>query len=146
MNNLKTKGFASPETHGCTLLGHVQLFVPQHPQILLLRAALHPFHPPACADTGDCPDSGAGPLHLALLNFMRFTWAPFLQIVQVPLDGISSLRWVNRTTQRGVICSACKLGSLFHRFQSLFYSYHGKSLRLNDSSLFLPIFPSHSHF
>ena len=29
---------------------------------------------------------------------------PLLKLVQVPLDGIPSLRRVNRTTQLGVVC------------------------------------------
>jgi len=38
------------------------------------------LHPPACIDTGGCPNSGAGPLHLTLLNLMRFTWAHFSRL------------------------------------------------------------------
>lgn len=33
----------------------------QHPHALLFRAALNHHHPPANADTEDCPDQGAGP-------------------------------------------------------------------------------------
>ncbi|PKU42524.1 rna-directed dna polymerase from mobile element jockey-like [Limosa lapponica baueri] len=43
-------------------------------------------------------------LHLALLNLMNFTQARFLSPVQIPLDGILSLRHVNHTTQLDVIC------------------------------------------
>ena len=41
-------------------------------------------------------------MHLALLNFMRFTLAHFLSLSR-SLDGILSLRRVNRTAQHGVI-------------------------------------------
>ncbi|KAJ7414787.1 hypothetical protein BTVI_40212 [Pitangus sulphuratus] len=54
----------------------------------------------ACIDTGGCPKPRHSTLHLALLNLM----GPFHELVQVPLDGILSLRCVNHTTQLGVIC------------------------------------------
>lgn len=43
----------------CTLLDHVQLFIHQHPEVFLLRAAHHSTHHAVCV--WDCPDSCAGP-------------------------------------------------------------------------------------
>jgi len=42
-------------------------------------------------------------LHLALLNFMRFTQGPPLKPVKVPLDGIPSLQHVNCSIQLAVV-------------------------------------------
>ena len=42
-------------------------------------------------------------LHLALLNFMRFTQAHLSKPVKVPLEGIPSLQRVDHTTQLGVV-------------------------------------------
>ena len=44
-----------------TLSAHVQLVVHQFPEVLLHRAALNPFIPWVCTDTGECPDPCAGP-------------------------------------------------------------------------------------
>jgi len=41
--------------------------------------------------------------HLASLNLIKFTWS-HLEPVQVPLEGISSLRHVSCTTQLTVFC------------------------------------------
>jgi len=43
-------------------------------------------------------------LALSLLEPHEVHTDPLLKLVQVPLDGISSLRCVNWTTQLGVIC------------------------------------------
>ena len=43
-------------------------------------------------------------LALSLVEAHELHTGPFLNLVQVPLDGIPSLRHVNRTTQLGVIC------------------------------------------
>jgi len=68
---------------GCerTLLGHIQLLINQHPQVLLSRAALNPFIPQPVLI------SGVGPtqvwdlvLGLVLFNLTRFTQAHFLSL------------------------------------------------------------------
>ncbi|KAK4812466.1 LOW QUALITY PROTEIN: hypothetical protein QYF61_026459 [Mycteria americana] len=86
---------------GCerTLSAHVQLFVHQCPQVLFPQGCSRSHHPPACIETKDCPNPWCRTLYLALLNLMR---GPFLQLVQVPLDGILSFWHANRT-QLGVI-------------------------------------------
>ncbi|KAK4827398.1 LOW QUALITY PROTEIN: hypothetical protein QYF61_017803 [Mycteria americana] len=73
------------------------------------QAALSPFIPLACIDTGDCPELilGIAPTQdptLGLVEPHEVHTGPLLQLVQVPLDGIPSLRHVNCTTQLGVIC------------------------------------------
>ncbi|KAK4818697.1 hypothetical protein QYF61_017918 [Mycteria americana] len=90
---------------GCeqTLLAHVLLFIHQYPQVLLHRAALNPFisQPvliPGVALT-QVQDTALG-----LVEPHEVHTGPLLQIVQVPLDGISSLRRVSYTAQLGVVC------------------------------------------
>ena len=58
----------------CTLLAHVQLFVPQSPQFLLHRAALKEFFSQCVHIAGIAPKS----LHLALLNLISFMCIHFL--------------------------------------------------------------------
>ncbi|KAK4817028.1 hypothetical protein QYF61_026034 [Mycteria americana] len=90
---------------GCerTLLAHVQFFIHQYPQVLLFKAALNPFIPQPVLIAGVAliqvqhPARGLAELH-------KIQMGPLLDLVQVPLDGIQSLRRVNRTTQLGVIC------------------------------------------
>ena len=43
-------------------------------------------------------------LALGLAELHEVHMGPLLKLVQVPLDGIPSLRCVNHTTQLGVIC------------------------------------------
>ena len=68
-----------------------------------LQGCSQSFHRPACIDTRGCRDPGAG-LALGLVEPHEVHMGPFLDLVQVPLNGIPSLRCVNRTTQLGVIC------------------------------------------
>ncbi|GAB0180669.1 cAMP-dependent protein kinase inhibitor alpha [Grus japonensis] len=87
----------------CTLPAHVQLFVYQYPYVLLCRAALNPFifQPvwiPGVALTQ------VQNLALGLVEPHEVHMGLLLKLVQVPLDGILSLRHVNHTTQLGVIC------------------------------------------
>ncbi|XP_075025338.1 NAD-dependent protein deacetylase sirtuin-7 isoform X2 [Calonectris borealis] len=58
---------------GCkrTLPGHAELVINQHPQVLLLRAALNPFSTQPVIVLGPMCRT----LHLASLNFMRFARA-----------------------------------------------------------------------
>jgi len=78
------------------LLGHVQLLVNQHPQVLLSRAALKPFiAQPVLIQRVAGP--WCSTLHLAFLNLLRFTEARFSSLSR-------SLRHVNHPTQLGVIC------------------------------------------
>jgi len=53
---------------------HVQLFIHQLPQVLLLRAARIPFLPSLYLCLQLTQPMGRS-VHLALLNFMRFAWA-----------------------------------------------------------------------
>ncbi|KAK4823530.1 hypothetical protein QYF61_003039 [Mycteria americana] len=76
---------------GCehTLPAHVQLFIHQYPQpILIVGLALTQVQDPA----------------LGLVEPHEVHTGPLLKLVQVPLNGIPSLRRVNCTTQLGVIC------------------------------------------
>ncbi|KAK4830856.1 hypothetical protein QYF61_013785 [Mycteria americana] len=90
---------------GCehTLSAHIQLFIHQYPQVLLCRAALNPFIPQPVLIPGIAPTQ-VQDLALGLVEPHEVHTGPLLQLVQVPLDGIPSLRHVNCTTQLGVTC------------------------------------------
>ncbi|KAK4831309.1 hypothetical protein QYF61_016798 [Mycteria americana] len=96
-----TVGFLGCE---CTLSAHVQLFIHQYPQVLLRRAALHPFIPQPVLIPGVALTQGQDPA-LGLVEPHEVHVGPLLKLVQVPLDGILSLRRVSCTTQLGAICN-----------------------------------------
>ncbi|KAK4818354.1 hypothetical protein QYF61_011451 [Mycteria americana] len=79
---------------GCerTLSVHVQLFIHQHPQVLLCRAALNPFIPKPVLILRVTPTQVQD---LAL---------GVVEPHEVPLDGIPSLQCIDHTTQLGVVC------------------------------------------
>jgi len=58
----------------CTLLGHLEFLVNQHPQFLLLRAALNPFSAQPVFVLGIAL-THVQTLHLTLLNLIRFAEA-----------------------------------------------------------------------
>ncbi|KAK4830254.1 hypothetical protein QYF61_009321 [Mycteria americana] len=90
---------------GCkrTLLAHVQLFIHQYPQVLLCKADLNPFIPQPVLISEVALTQLQDPA-LGLAEPHEVHMGPLLQLVQVPLDGIPSLRRVTCTTQLGVIC------------------------------------------
>ncbi|KAK4816777.1 hypothetical protein QYF61_022889 [Mycteria americana] len=90
---------------GCesTPSAHVQLFIHQYPQVLLCRAALSLFIPQPLLILGVAPTQVQDPA-LGLVEPHEVHIGPLLELVQVPLDSILSLRCVNCTTQLGVIC------------------------------------------
>ncbi|KAK4822534.1 hypothetical protein QYF61_015540 [Mycteria americana] len=81
----------------------LQLFIHQYPQVLLCRAALNPFIPQPVLTRGVPPTHVQDPA-LGLVEPHEVHTGPLLELVQVPLDGIPSLRHVNHTTQLGVVC------------------------------------------
>jgi len=87
---------------GCqhTLPGHAELLINQHPQVLLLRAALNPFCTQPVFVLGlastDVQEFALGLVELDEVH------TP-LQPVKVPVDGIPSLQRVDHLTQLGVI-------------------------------------------
>ena len=88
---------------GCEhlLMGHVDLLVPHHPQVLLLRPALNPFSAyPVFVLV-------IAPTHVQDLAFglerLEVCTGPPLKDVQDPPDGIPSLQHNGCTTQLGVI-------------------------------------------
>jgi len=84
----------------CTLLSHIQLFIHQYAQILLGRAAINPFIPQPVLIPGlQVQDLALGPVEPREVHM-----GPLLKLVQVPLDGILSLRCINCTTWLAVIC------------------------------------------
>ncbi|KAK4815356.1 hypothetical protein QYF61_001344 [Mycteria americana] len=95
-----TVGFLGYE---CTLQAHVQLFIHQYSKVLLCRAALNPFIPHPVLIPGVALTQ-VKDLALGLVEPHEVHMDPLLELVQVPLNGILSLRRVNRTTQLGVIC------------------------------------------
>ncbi|KAK4831400.1 hypothetical protein QYF61_017531 [Mycteria americana] len=86
-----------------TLLAHVQLFIHQYPQVLLCRAALDHIIPQPVLILGVALTQ-VQDLALGLVEAHEVHMGPLLKLVQVPVDGIPSLRCVNSTTQLGVIC------------------------------------------
>ena len=86
-----------------TLSAHVQLPIHQYPQDLLGRDALNPFIPQACTDTR-LALTEVQDLAFGLVEPHEVHACPLLELVQVPLDGISSLQCVDHSTQLGVIC------------------------------------------
>ena len=65
----------------CTLLAHIQFFIHQYLQVLLCRAALNQLISQSILILG-LPWPTCRTLHLALLNFMRFTWARLSSLSQ----------------------------------------------------------------
>ena len=90
---------------GCerTLVGHVQLFIHQHSQVLLGRVAFNPVIPQPVLIPGVALTLMQD-LALGLVDPHDVHTGPLLQLVQVLLDGIPSFWCVNCTTQLGVIC------------------------------------------
>ncbi|KAK4825592.1 hypothetical protein QYF61_000681 [Mycteria americana] len=87
----------------CTFPSHVQLLIQQYPQVLLHRAALNPFIPQPVFVLGIAP-THVQDFALGLVEPREVHMGPLLELVPVLLDGIPSLRHVNRTTQLGVVC------------------------------------------
>jgi len=87
----------------CTLSAHVQLYIHQYPQDLLSKAALHPFLLQLVLIPGAAPAHVQG-LTRGLVEPHEIHVGQLLNLVKVLLDGIPSLRHVNRTTQLGVFC------------------------------------------
>jgi len=85
---------------GCehTLLGHVQLFIPKYSQVLFSRAALHPFIPQPVLILGIALIH-VQDIALDLVECHEVHMGQLLELVQVPLDGILSLRCVNRAAK-----------------------------------------------
>jgi len=82
--------------------GHVELAVNQHPQVLLLRAALNPFSAQPVFVLGIAP-AHVQDLALDLVEPCEVRTGPFLNPVKVPLGDIFFLQCVNCTTQLGVV-------------------------------------------
>ncbi|KAK4825874.1 hypothetical protein QYF61_003148 [Mycteria americana] len=75
----------------------------QYHQGIFHRAAVNPFIPQPVLILG-VASIQVQDLALGLDEPHEFHMGPLLELVQFPLDGIPSLRHVNRTTQLGVIC------------------------------------------
>jgi len=115
---------------GCehTLAGHAELLINQHPQVLLLRAALNPFSAQPVFVLGIALTHVQDLAH-GLVEPHEVRTGPALKPVQVPLDDIPSLQRVDRTTQLGVICRFAE-GALNPSSDLLFSGYvqqHKKS-------------------
>ncbi|KAK4831900.1 hypothetical protein QYF61_020047 [Mycteria americana] len=85
-----------------TLPGHVELFINQHPQVLLLRAGLNPFSAQPAFVLGIAP-THVQDLAFGLVEPHEVCTGLFFKPVKVPLDDIASLQHVDRSTQLGVI-------------------------------------------
>ncbi|KAK4828770.1 hypothetical protein QYF61_000795 [Mycteria americana] len=89
---------------GCKrmLPGHVELLINQHPQVLLLRAALNPFSTQPVFVLGIAWTQVQDPA-LGLVEPHEVHTGSPLKPVKVPLDGIPSLQHVECATQLGVV-------------------------------------------
>ena len=85
-----------------TLLAHVRFFIHQYPEVLL-RAALHPFSAQPRSVLGIAL-THVQDLAFGLVEPHEVHTGSLLELIQVPLDDILSLRRVDCTTQPGVIC------------------------------------------
>ena len=101
----------------CTLPVHVQLFIHRYPQVLLGRAVLNAFIPQTVLISGLALTQVQN-LSLGLVELHEVLASAPLQLMQVPLDGLSSCWYVNCTTQLGVISKLA--GSALHPFLDLF--------------------------
>ena len=68
------------------VVGHVELLVTQHPQVLLLRAAPNPFSTRPVFVLGIAPTHAQDPA-LGLVGLPEVCTGPLLHPAQVPLDG-----------------------------------------------------------
>jgi len=89
---------------GCehTLVAHVQLFIHQYPQVLVLRGALNPFILQPVLIVG-LALTHVQHLALGLVELHEVHTGPLLKLIQFLLDGIPALQNVDHTTQLGVI-------------------------------------------
>jgi len=87
----------------CAQSAHVKLIIHQYPQVLLGRTALNPLIPLPVLIVGVAL-TPMQDLALGLVEPLEVHTGPFLQLVQVPLDGILPFWCVNCTTQLGVVC------------------------------------------
>ena len=85
-----------------TLPAHVELLINQHPQVLLLRAALNPFSAQPVFVLGIAL-AQMQDLALGLVELHEVCTGPPLKPVQDPLDCIPALQCVNCMTQFGVV-------------------------------------------
>ncbi|KAK4829865.1 hypothetical protein QYF61_007257 [Mycteria americana] len=111
LNNPNPLSLSSQESPGCGWLSglraHIVSSYPAfHPPASpspSLQGCSQSLHPPACIDTGIAPTQ-VQDLALGFVEPHEVHMGPLLKLVQVPLDGIPSLRHVNCTTQLGVTC------------------------------------------
>jgi len=85
------------------LLAHLWLFIHQYPQVLFGRVALNRFIPHPVLILAVAL-THVQDLLLGLDEIRDVRMGSLLELVQVPLDGIPSLRSVDLTTPPGVIC------------------------------------------
>jgi len=93
-----------------TLLGHVELLVNQHPQVLLGRAALNPFSIQPVFVLDIAPTNVQEPA-LGLVELHKVHTGPPLKPVKVPLDVIPYFQCVGHTTLLGVVGSCYGLAA-----------------------------------
>jgi len=72
----------------CTLLGHAELLINQHPQVLLLRAALNPLSAQAVVVLGIALTHVQN-LALDLVELHEVRTGPLLKPAEVQVDGTS---------------------------------------------------------
>ncbi|KAK4825967.1 hypothetical protein QYF61_003536 [Mycteria americana] len=100
--DLKDHGMAGCLGCKCTLPGYAELLINQHPQVLLLRAAVNPFSTQPVFVLGIAL-THVQDLALGLVELHEVCPGPALKPVTVPLDGIPSLQHVDHTTQLAVV-------------------------------------------
>ena len=80
----------------------VELFIHQHSQVLLLKAALNPFIMQSLL-IFEIALNQVQDLALGFVEFQKAHTIPHLKPIKVPLDGIPSLQCLNWTTRLGII-------------------------------------------
>lgn len=98
---LRTRG-ASGLKH--TLLGHRELVITKHHQVLILRGTLNPFTSQPALILGLSQPKGRTLQLVGLAEPHEVYTGPLLKRARVPLDGFPSLGHANCTTRLHVIC------------------------------------------
>jgi len=86
----------------CALLSHVELLINQHPQVLLLRAALNSFSTQPLFVLGIAP-TRVQDLAFGLVELHEICTGSPLKPVKIPVEGIAFLQCVDHNTRLGVV-------------------------------------------
>ncbi|KAK4822863.1 hypothetical protein QYF61_020714 [Mycteria americana] len=131
--NAVGNGYSWPSGLQVHIVGSCPSFHPPVSPSPFLQGCSQSLHPPACIDTGVAPTQVQDPA-LGLVEPHEVHTGPLLELVQVPLDGIPSLRCVNCATELGVICKLAE-GALN---PTVYVIDENKQMHLHAILLFFP--------